>query len=194
MKTYTPEQIDTILRQREHREGTRRSGTLGDRARDNHRLLRVLDYNPLLQNDNSSSIGPSTQAAINTQQENARSDDDDYQGTNPQVRDRRGYNINVLLAEQYVQSRPHLTYRSGESSEFRSTSSHGLSTLDRACLTPLPLPTPEEDASFQSHPTRMMEEELEEGRFHEAPLAVEHGIAVLEESVDWGVPDVITQT
>lgn len=131
---------------------------------------------------------------MNTQRENARSDDDDSLGMNPQVRNRRGYNINVLLAEQYVQSRPYLTPRSGESSEVQSTASHGLSTLDRACLTPLPLPTPKEDAFFQSQPTRMMEEELEEGRFHEAPLAVKHGIAVLEESVDLGVPDVFTQT
>lgn len=130
---------------------------------------------------------------MNNQQENAASDDDYYLGTNPQVRDRRGHNINVLLAEQYVQSHPYPTLP-GESSEFQSTSSHGLSTLDRACLTPLPLPTPEEDPFFHSHPTPMMEEEREEGRIHAGPLAVEHGVAVLEESVDWAVPDVITQT
>ncbi|KAI1180267.1 hypothetical protein F4777DRAFT_529406 [Nemania sp. FL0916] len=41
--------------------------------------------------------------------------------------------------------------------------------------------------------TPMMAEELEEGRFHPDPLDVGEGIAVLEESVELGVPDVITQ-
>jgi len=42
-------------------------------------------------------------------------------------------------------------------------------------------------------PTPMMTEELEEGRFHEEPLDVAGGVAVLEESVQLGVPDVVTQ-
>ncbi|KAI0402925.1 hypothetical protein F4802DRAFT_617216 [Xylaria palmicola] len=42
--------------------------------------------------------------------------------------------------------------------------------------------------------TSPMIEEREEGRFHEGPLEVREGIAVLEESVELGVPDVITQT
>ncbi|KAI1282530.1 hypothetical protein F5Y07DRAFT_411017 [Xylaria sp. FL0933] len=41
--------------------------------------------------------------------------------------------------------------------------------------------------------TPMMLEELEDGRFHHDPLDVGDGIAVLEESVELGVPDVITK-
>ncbi|KAI1331060.1 hypothetical protein F5Y16DRAFT_395498 [Xylariaceae sp. FL0255] len=40
--------------------------------------------------------------------------------------------------------------------------------------------------------TPMMQEEMEEGRFHEEPLDVGDGLAVLEESVELGVPDVIS--
>ncbi|KAI2630554.1 hypothetical protein GGS21DRAFT_524859 [Xylaria nigripes] len=53
--------------------------------------------------------------------------------------------------------------------------------------------------STESHGRRgsitstMAELELEEGRFHEEPLDVVDGVAVLEESVELGVPDVITQ-
>ena len=39
----------------------------------------------------------------------------------------------------------------------------------------------------------MMEFESDEGIFTPAPLKVEHSVAVLEESVELGVPDVITQ-
>ncbi|KAI0389280.1 hypothetical protein F5Y17DRAFT_462898 [Xylariaceae sp. FL0594] len=41
--------------------------------------------------------------------------------------------------------------------------------------------------------TPMMMEELQEGTFHDDPLTVAGGVAVLEESVQLGVPDVITQ-
>ncbi|KAI1369136.1 hypothetical protein F5Y08DRAFT_325541 [Xylaria arbuscula] len=41
--------------------------------------------------------------------------------------------------------------------------------------------------------TLMMKEELEEGRFHHDPLDVGDGIAVLEESIELGVPDVIAK-
>ncbi|OTB07228.1 hypothetical protein M426DRAFT_85775 [Hypoxylon sp. CI-4A] len=63
-----------------------------------------------------------------------------------------------------------------------------------AQLTPLPPCTPEEEAALREHPTKMMEEEMEEGRFHREPLEVDHGVAILEESVSFGVPDVITHT
>lgn len=62
-----------------------------------------------------------------------------------------------------------------------------------AHLTPLPPPTPEEHRILRECPSQMMREELEEGRFHEGPLEVDHGLAVLEESVGLGVPDFITQ-
>lgn len=47
--------------------------------------------------------------------------------------------------------------------------------------------------SNQGLVTPMMIEELEEGRFHPDPLDVGDGIAVLEESIELGVPDVLTQ-
>ncbi|XXH04826.1 hypothetical protein Hte_011248 [Hypoxylon texense] len=67
------------------------------------------------------------------------------------------------------------------------------SSLMAAHLTPLPPPTPEEHAILRSRPSQMMKEEMEEGRFHEGPLEVDHGLAVLEESVELGAPDFITQ-
>lgn len=48
--------------------------------------------------------------------------------------------------------------------------------------------------SDQKTVTPMMAEELQEGHFHPGPLEVARGVAVLEESVEIGVPDVITQT
>lgn len=45
-----------------------------------------------------------------------------------------------------------------------------------------------------NHPvTPMMEREDEEHRFMKAPLEVDHGVAMLEESVELGVPDIVTQ-
>ncbi|KAI0526642.1 hypothetical protein F5B22DRAFT_655765 [Xylaria bambusicola] len=41
--------------------------------------------------------------------------------------------------------------------------------------------------------TPMIKEDIEEGRFHRDPLHVGDGIAVLEESIELGVPDVITK-
>ncbi|KAK9770305.1 hypothetical protein SCAR479_13046 [Seiridium cardinale] len=63
----------------------------------------------------------------------------------------------------------------------------------RACSTPLPPSTPREDAFFHENPTRMEEHEMEEGCFHEEPLEVAHGIAILEESVEMHVPDIMSQ-
>ncbi|KAK8017221.1 hypothetical protein PG991_008297 [Apiospora marii] len=60
--------------------------------------------------------------------------------------------------------------------------------------------TPDEDAFLHMKPSlrekassAMMEAELEEGCFHEAPLEVADGIAVTEESVGLGVADVTAQ-
>jgi hypothetical protein len=62
-----------------------------------------------------------------------------------------------------------------------------------ACVTPLPPSTPREDAFFHEQPTQMEEQEMDERRFHGEPLEVADGIAVLEESVEMHVPDVMTQ-
>ncbi|KAH9900422.1 hypothetical protein F4778DRAFT_791703 [Xylariomycetidae sp. FL2044] len=60
--------------------------------------------------------------------------------------------------------------------------------LIRASLTSLPPPTPAEEAV-----TPMISEEMEEGRFHQEPLDVDHGVAILEESVGLRVADLVTQ-
>lgn len=59
----------------------------------------------------------------------------------------------------------------------------------------LPLTPPDiaEELFLHEAPTPMMGFEHNEGKFTPAPLKVEHGVAVLEESVELGVPDVITQ-
>lgn len=62
----------------------------------------------------------------------------------------------------------------------------------QACVTPLPPPTPLEDAFFHKL-TQMEAEEMDEGYFQERPLEVADGIAVLEESVDIHIPDIVTQ-
>ncbi|KAI1865792.1 hypothetical protein JX265_008115 [Neoarthrinium moseri] len=62
----------------------------------------------------------------------------------------------------------------------------------RACGTPLPSPTTDEDAFFHDKTTTMMEEERQKGRFHGDPLEVADGVAVMEESVELCVPDVLT--
>ncbi|KAI5863050.1 hypothetical protein GGS23DRAFT_596818 [Durotheca rogersii] len=67
------------------------------------------------------------------------------------------------------------------------------SILTAARSTPLPVSTPEEEVSLSNLITQMMREEMEEGRFHGDPLEVDHGVAVLEESVNLAVPDLITQ-
>ncbi|KAI1337825.1 hypothetical protein F5Y15DRAFT_417614 [Xylariaceae sp. FL0016] len=65
--------------------------------------------------------------------------------------------------------------------------------LLKASLTPLPSPSSEEEVSLREHASQMMVEEAQEGVFHEEPLDVGTGMAVLEESVELGVPDVISQ-
>ena len=61
-----------------------------------------------------------------------------------------------------------------------------------ACSTPLGNSDPEEESYFE-HKSPMMQHEEEEGKFMPQPLEVEDGVAVLEESVQLGVPDVVTQ-
>ncbi|KAI1641020.1 hypothetical protein F4809DRAFT_637150 [Biscogniauxia mediterranea] len=65
-------------------------------------------------------------------------------------------------------------------------------TFIRACLTPLPPPTHGEEKAIRDTASTMMVEESE-GCFHREPLDVGDGVAVLEESVDLGVPDIVSQ-
>ncbi|KAI0377853.1 hypothetical protein F5Y04DRAFT_263402 [Hypomontagnella monticulosa] len=67
------------------------------------------------------------------------------------------------------------------------------SKLLAAHLTPLPPPTSEEQTSLRTRTSQMMREELEEGRFHKEPLEVDDGVAVSEENVELGLPNVVTQ-
>ncbi|CAJ2506384.1 Uu.00g005140.m01.CDS01 [Anthostomella pinea] len=84
-----------------------------------------------------------------------------------------------------------------DTKELQSISSHapsGKATFIRALLTPLPAPTSEENFCLRDDVTSMMLEEMEERHFHQEPLEVgDHGVAVLEESLGLGVPDVISQ-
>lgn len=66
-------------------------------------------------------------------------------------------------------------------------------SFETACGTPLNAPNLEEDTYFDDHKSPMMKHEEEEGKFMPEPLEVEDGVAVLEESVELGVPDVVTQ-
>ncbi|KAI1457776.1 hypothetical protein F4805DRAFT_474869 [Annulohypoxylon moriforme] len=67
------------------------------------------------------------------------------------------------------------------------------SILFTACFIPLPPVAPEEQAVLGEHSTKMMDEEMEEGRFHKEPLEVDHGVAFSEEGVGLGLADVVTQ-
>ena len=62
-----------------------------------------------------------------------------------------------------------------------------------ACETRLPPPTAEEEVFFYDVTTEMMEEETERGQFHKMPLDVANGVAVMEESVELHVADIVKQ-
>lgn len=66
--------------------------------------------------------------------------------------------------------------------------------FELACGTPLGEPGQDEENFFNETKSPMMQREEEEGMFMPQPLKVEDGVAVLEESVQLGVPDVVTQT
>ncbi|XDG01318.1 hypothetical protein ABKA04_000933 [Annulohypoxylon sp. FPYF3050] len=74
-----------------------------------------------------------------------------------------------------------------------SSKEYTKSILFAACLTPLPSAAPEEQSVLGEHSTKMMDEEMEEGRFHKEPLEVDHGVAFSEEGVGLGLADVVTQ-
>lgn len=164
-------------------------------ARDGSPNIRSLYEDltlPPLRNDNPPRMGPKVEAlepqaqtSEDIQPKYAR--DNNSSGMNSRLRDRTTHFADSLITGRYHDVQAH------NSAMSRILGEDLPLDLFRACLAPLPRSTPEEDAFFQGHPTAMMEEELEEGRFHETPLDVEYGIAVLEESVEAGVPDVVTQ-
>lgn len=82
-----------------------------------------------------------------------------------------------------------------EAEEFRSVYSFELADKPKRIGAGLASTAPEllGEGSNQGLATPMMIEELAEGRFHPDPLDVGDGIAVLEESVELGVADVLTQ-
>ncbi|OTA91851.1 hypothetical protein M434DRAFT_32379 [Hypoxylon sp. CO27-5] len=67
------------------------------------------------------------------------------------------------------------------------------SVLFSACVTSLPAPTPEEQANLGQFSTKTKEEEMKEEQPHKKLLEVVHGVTFLEESVKFGVPDIVTQ-
>jgi hypothetical protein len=84
-----------------------------------------------------------------------------------------------------------------EVEKFRSICSSSESTeqprLIGANLTSPASPILDEGVGHEATATPMMVEELEGVYFHQEPLDVGDGIAVLEESVELAIPDVITQ-
>ncbi|KAI1384865.1 uncharacterized protein F4822DRAFT_433404 [Hypoxylon trugodes] len=64
-------------------------------------------------------------------------------------------------------------------------------TLFAAYLTPLPLPTPGEEEHLDGYETQMMKDEKEKGEFFKEPLEVDHGVALSEEGVGLGLPDIV---
>jgi len=62
-----------------------------------------------------------------------------------------------------------------------------------ASMVPLPEQTQEELAMISAPLTPMEELELDKGVFGSAPLEVNGGVAVMEESVELRVADVVTQ-
>ncbi|RYO82184.1 hypothetical protein DL766_004581 [Monosporascus sp. MC13-8B] len=179
------------------RDAPRRAATPRSGARDLRELYHSLALVPW-RTDNPPSPGPKpeaieprTQTPGGIQSRPARGDG--VLGMSSRTRDRRIHQVKHLASQHPVNRHAWSAYGQEEMNEACLDPTYNSSKPVLACWTPLPPPTPSEDAFFQGHPTPMMEEELEEGRFHETPLAVYHGVAVFEESVELGVPDVITQ-
>ncbi|KAI1116199.1 hypothetical protein F5Y14DRAFT_459677 [Nemania sp. NC0429] len=107
---------------------------------------------------------------------------------------------NDQVRHQVVKSIAGLTHQKfdeDETEEFRSAYSFkAAADQSKVAEARLAATAPElvgEESDSQGLATPMMIEELDEGRFHPDPLDVGDGIAVLEESVELGVPDVLTQ-
>ncbi len=170
-------------------EAVRRAISAKNGTHDIRGLFQNLALSPLRSDKQpplgnmAESLEPQTQTSGDVQSKSARGDD--FLGMSSQTHLKRADQVHNVAAESY----PKIHARRAK----RLRTTYNSLILLRARGTPLPLPTSDEDVFFQGHLTPMMEEELEEGRFHETPLDVEHGVAVLEESVELGVPDVVTQ-
>lgn len=66
-------------------------------------------------------------------------------------------------------------------------------SFDAACKTPLGAPDRDEELYLEGPMTPTTKPRGQQEKFTPGPLQVDHGIAMLEESVESGVPDVITQ-
>ncbi|RYP58104.1 hypothetical protein DL769_009108 [Monosporascus sp. CRB-8-3] len=179
------------------RDAPRRAVTPRSGAQDLRELYHSLALvpwrkdNPPSRGPKLEAIEPRTQTSGDIQSRPARGDD--ILGMSSRTRDRRNRHVKHLASQHPVNRHAWSAYGQGEVNEACLDPTYNSSKPVLACWTPLPSSTPSEDAFFRGHPTPMMEEELEEGQFHETPLAVDHGVAVLEESVELGVPDVVTQ-
>ncbi|KAI1132959.1 hypothetical protein F5Y10DRAFT_291038 [Nemania abortiva] len=111
----------------------------------------------------------------------------------------RSIKTNDQVRRQVVKSIVHLMHQrldEGDTKEPQSTYLSEASDRSESLETGPALKTSQTSAGGSGQRTipPMMAEEREEGCFHQDPLNVGDGIAVLEESVELGVPDVITQT
>ncbi|RYP66448.1 hypothetical protein DL771_007777 [Monosporascus sp. 5C6A] len=176
-------------------DAPRRAATPRSGAQDLRELYHSLALvpcrkdNPPSRGPKPEAIEPRTQTSGDMRSRPARGDD--VLGMGSRTRDRRIHHVKHHASQRPVNRHALSAYGQGEVNEACLDPTYNSSKPVLACWTPLPPPTPSEDAFFQGHPTPMMEEELEEGRFRETPPAVDHGVAVFEESVESGVPDVV---
>ncbi|CAM1510170.1 Fc.00g005050.m01.CDS01 [Cosmosporella sp. VM-42] len=120
--------------------------------------------------------------------------------TNPAVRNQVLTSVPSASALAHIQQSGHSTvqdpyvpYLPESAYDVGLTLPFDEEAYELARTTPLPASDPMEHLYLQEAMTPMMEYESVEGRFEPAPLQLENGVAVLEESVELRVPDVITQ-
>lgn len=146
--------------------------------------------NPALTGSKKAALEPLAYTSGETESQTARGGN--FLDTSPQTRGPTDQHTRGLFAQHSSNTPTQLTRGLERTGAFASDFPHRMPTFVHASLTRLPPSTSEEDAflQYRSPTSPMMEEELEEGHFHESPLEVDHGVAMLEESVELGVADV----
>ena len=181
---------------------TRRSFSAKGGVQDLRSLYRSLDLSRL-RDDNvgpadsqTRLLGPSTRHSGEIEVDTAKEDDFlqmNSPGRESSSQGQGNQEIQGSLTQRHVDRPAQLAIALRHVSAFASDLPDIPSELDHASSMAHPTSNTERAAPVQGSSSPMMEEELEEGCFHETPLEVDHGVAVLEESVELGVPDVITQ-
>ncbi|KAK8123934.1 hypothetical protein PG999_003852 [Apiospora kogelbergensis] len=220
LKSYTPQQLKTILEQRENRASLSLDGIVkgdipptaitgfgfhlqGTRPLLDARIVRNIGYravpwpNALKPTEGSTSSMWSSFMDI-------RDDDAVFtalcnQACTPNTPNSDAANTPVLVADQsdYPTHNADVATHSSFWTAPRTLPDFSELNLDAAGIEDMAeesLPsTPNEAVPICEKQSPMMEAELAEGTFHEEPLEVIDGIAVTEESVGLGVADVTTQ-